>query len=724
MSRIFEITERVASYAPKADLDLINRAYVFAANAHAGQTRQSNDPYIVHPLAVAGILASLNMDEATIVTGLLHDTVEDTHVSLSDIEQHFGSDVAQLVDGVTKIGKIHFHSSEHKQAENFRKMLMATAKDVRVLIVKLADRLHNMRTLGFMSERKREAISTETIQIYAPLAHRLGIHWVRQEMEDLAFANLEKEAYKELLLQLQDRLEGLNQIRERLEVIIQEALQRQGLNAQVQGRMKHLYSIYDKMQRKHVDFDEIFDLVAFRVIVDDITTCYQTLGIIHSLYRPVPGRFKDYIALPKPNGYQSLHTAVIGPENFRIEVQIRTETMHSYAEDGVAAHWIYKEGESSPGERDNFKWLKQLTELLQETESPGEFLENVRLDLFVQEVYVFSPDGDIFALPRGARPLDFAYAVHTDIGHHCIGVRINGEMSDFSTRLHNGDQIEVMTSPDQMPSRQWLQYVKTPRARQSIRQWFRRQEKETSVRIGKQVLRDSLGKAGVSNQVLQRLNYDNMESLQEHLGRGDIPIQKLLDAADVDRSKPLNIRGITRTLMRAADCCHPIPGDPVLGIFSAGKGMIIHHRKCTNVAERKGENWLEVNWQAQPGELFKTGIEVRSHNERGMLARVSNSIADANASIDDLKLHQKGGSMTEMLFLIEVEDRKHLADVLRTIRGVPGVTRVQRRNQVGFTGQAASRGFAETLRDFFVGRQQGQKKSAQKKPDQGKTRKN
>ncbi len=707
MSRIFEITEKVASYAPHADVDLINRAYVFAANAHAGQTRRSGDPYIVHPLAVADILASLKMDEATIVTGLLHDTVEDTHVSLADVERHFGSDIAQLVDGVTKIGKIHFHSSEHKQAENFRKMLMATARDVRVLIIKLADRLHNMRTLGFMSERKREAISTETIQIYAPLAHRLGIHWIKQEMEDLAFANLEREAYQELLGKLQDRLEGLNQIRERLEVIIQEALQRQGLNARVQGRMKHLYSIYAKMQRKHVDFDEIFDLVAFRVIVDDITTCYQTLGIIHSLYRPVPGRFKDYIALPKPNGYQSLHTAVIGPENFRIEVQIRTEAMHAYAEDGVAAHWIYKDLDASPRERESFKWLRQLTELLQETDNPGEFLENVRLDLFVQEVYVFSPDGDIFALPRGARPLDFAYAVHTDIGHHCIGVRINGEMADFSTRLHNGDQIEIMTSPDQTPSRQWLQYVKTPRARQAIRQWFRRQEKETSVRIGRQILKDALGRTEVGDRVLRRLGCESLEELQQRIGRGDIPIQNLLDAADLDHTKPLKLRGVTRAMMQAAECCHPIPGDPVLGVFISGKGMIIHHRKCPQVTESKSGNWLEVNWKPQPGQLFKTGIEVRSQNERGMLARVTNSIASARSSIEDLKLRQKGGSMTELLFLIEVEDRKHLADVIRSIRGVDGVVRVQRRNQVGLSGQAESRSLAETLRDFFAGRKHG-----------------
>jgi len=709
MSRIFEITERVASYAPKADIDLINRAYVFAANAHAGQLRNSGEPYIVHPLAVAGILASLKMDDATIITALLHDTVEDTSASLADIERHFGNDITLLVDGVTKIGKIHFNSSEHKQAENFRKMLLATAKDVRVLIVKLADRLHNMRTLGFMADHKREAISTETIQIYAPLAHRLGIHWIKQEMEDLAFSNLEKEAYKSLLLELQDRLEGLNQVRDRLEAIIQQALQRTGMDAKVQGRMKHLYSIHAKMQRKHVDFDEIFDLVAFRVIVKDVTACYQTLGVVHSLYRPVPGRFKDYIALPKPNGYQSLHTAVIGPEGFRIEVQIRTEAMHSYAEDGVAAHWIYKDGEGSSKERESFKWLKQLTDLLQDSENPGEFLENVRLDLFVQEVYVFSPGGDIFALPRGARPLDFAYAVHTDVGDHCIGIRINGEMADFSTRLHNGDQIEIMTSPDQSPSRQWLQYVKTPRARQSIRQWFRRQEKDTSIRIGKQVLKDSLGKGVLSAKVLERLKYDNIEQLQEHLGRGDIPIQDLLNAADVDRTGPLRIKGVSRAMMQAADCCHPIPGDPVLGMFSAGKGMIIHHRKCPKVADDKGENWLEVNWKPQPGQLFKTGIEVRSLNERGMLAKVTNSIAEANSSIDDLKLRQKGGSMTELLFLIEVEDRVHLANVLRFIRGVKGVVTVQRRNQVGLGGEPETRGLAETLKDFFAGRKQDPK---------------
>ncbi len=700
MSRIFEITERVASYSPKADIDLINRAYVFAAHAHAGQIRASGDPYITHPLAVADILASLGMDESTVITGLLHDTVEDTSVTLEDIEHHFGADIARLVDGMTKIGQIHFHSKEHKQAENFRKMILATAQDIRVLIVKLADRLHNMRTLGFMREEKRRMIGEETLQIYAPLAHRLGIHWIKQEMEDLVFSYLETDAYKELLGEIQDRLEGLNQTRERLEGIIQQALQRHGLDAKVQGRMKHLYSIHEKMQRKHIDFNEIFDLVAFRIIVKDLTACYQALGVVHSLYRPVPGRFKDYIALPKPNGYQSLHTSVIGPENFRIEVQIRTEEMHSYAEEGVAAHWVYKEGDTGDSQ-DTFKWLKQLTELLQETDNPGEFLENVRLDLFVQEVYVFSRDGDIFPLPRGARPLDFAYAVHTEVGHHCVGVRINGEIADFSTRLRNGDQIEVMTSPDQSPGRKWIKYVKTPRAKQAIRQWFKRQEREAGIRMGENILRESLGKKDVGKAVLEQLQCADLDELKIRMGRGEIPVHRLLDVVGHDSILPLKLMGMKRTLMHAAECCHPIPGDPVLGQFSSGEGMILHHRKCPSISGQENKDFLEVEWEAQAGQLFKTGIEVRSRNRRGMLASVTQCIANASSSIEDVKLKQRGGAVTELLFLVEVEDRVHLARVLRSIKAVDGVVRVVRRNQVGLSGKPESRALAETLRDFF-----------------------
>jgi len=700
MSRIYEITEKVQRYAPKADVDLINRAYVFSALAHKDQRRTSGDLYITHPLAVADILASLRLDVPTIITGLLHDTVEDTHISLGDIRSRFGDETARLVDGVTKIGQIQFRSLEHKQAENFRKMILATAQDLRVLLVKLADRLHNMRTLGFMREEKRRKISEETMQLYAPLAHRLGIHWIKQEMEDLAFSHLEPEAYQFVMGKMSERLDFLHETRIRLEGVLQEALDRQGIQAKVYGRMKHLYSIYDKMQRKHVDFNEIYDLVAFRIIVEDAPACYHTLGMIHSLYRPVPGRFKDYIALPKPNGYQSLHTSVIGPDNHRIEMQIRTQAMHNYAEDGVAAHWLYKDGRSSDEERQHFQWLKQLTELLQEAENPGEFMESARLDLFVQEVYVFSRDGDIYALPRGARPLDFAYAVHTDVGHHCMGVRINGEIADFQARIRNGDQIEVLTSPDQTPSRQWLQYVKTPRARQAIRQWFRRQERDASVRIGEKILRGSFGRGDLSADMLARLQCPNMEELKEKLGRGDIPLDALLKVIDVDSSKPFKLKGVSHSLMRAANCCHPIPGDPVLGYFESGKGMIIHHRNCQFMPNAAGSQWIEVNWKGEGGHLYPTGIEVKSRNRRGLLANVSTVISDAQANIEDLKIEQRAGSMTSLRILVEVEDRKHLANVLRKVRSVEGVVTVGRRNQVGLGNITHGRGISAAIKDM------------------------
>ncbi|GMR00119.1 MAG: bifunctional (p)ppGpp synthetase/guanosine-3',5'-bis(diphosphate) 3'-pyrophosphohydrolase [Zetaproteobacteria bacterium] len=684
MSRIFEVTDKVRSHDPRADIDLINRAYVFAAHAHANQKRSSGEPYLSHPLAVANILASLRLDDKSIVTGLLHDTVEDTSVTLEDIQSRFGEDVARLVDGVTKIGKIHFPSSEHKQAENFRKMILATAKDIRVLLVKLADRLHNMRTLGFLPERKQEGISQETMQLYAPLANRLGIHWLSQEMEDLAFSYIDPESYKMLSNSLADHLEGLNQTRERLERILQEAVSRQGVSARVQGRMKHLYSLYQKMERKKLDFDEIYDLVAFRVIVEDMPTCYQTLGVIHSLYRPVPGRFKDYIALPKPNGYQSLHTSIIGPDNFRLEVQIRTEDMHRHAEDGVAAHWLYKDGVSGEEAKRNFQWLNQLTELLQDSDQPGEFLETVRLDLIVQEVYVFSRDGDLFALPRGALPLDFAYAVHTDVGNHCIGVRINGQQADFQTRLHNGDQVEVLTNAEQTPSRRWLQYVRTPRARQAIRQWFRREEKEASVRVGRGILNEIFGKrAKLESKILTSLKCGDVEELQARLGRGEIPVDKLLDVAEHNHIKGLSIQGTKHGLIHAAECCRPLPGDLVLGCFQHGQGMVVHHQDCPHAGEGKQETWVDVKWTPDAGKLYPTLLEIKTKNRRGMLSAVSGSIAKSGGEIEDLRIHQLAGAVTTLTILVEVSDRVHLANVMRAIRRVDDVIRVKRSMETG-----------------------------------------
>jgi len=695
MSRIFEITEKVLSYAPKADIQLLNRAYVFAAQAHIEQRRSSGEYYITHPLEVANILASLKLDAQTIATGLLHDTVEDTHISIEDIRERFGEDVAKLVDGVTKIGKIHFHSSEHKQAENFRKMILATSQDLRVLIVKLADRMHNMRTLGFVSQEKAKRISEETMQLHAPLAHRLGIHWMKQEMEDIAFSYLEPEAHAELMVKLKGKLEFLRQTQGHLEEVLQQAVVRQGLIVQVQGRMKHMYSLHQKMQRKHIDFEEIYDIIAFRLIVTDIASCYQALGIIHSLYRPVPGRFKDYIALPKPNGYQSLHTSVIGPEHNRIEIQIRTGSMHGHAEDGVAAHWLYKD-ENARGQRE-FIWLRQLTELLQDTENSNEFMENVRLDLFIEEVYVFSRDGDIYALPRGARPLDFAYAVHTDIGDHCMGVRINGEMMDFRTKLRNGDQIEILTNSEQKPTREWLKYVKTPKARQAIRQHYRRQDREMSMLLGKNILKQVMP-GNLSEQLLAELDCDSLETLQERLGRGDMTVDVLLEKLHAQSTHKLRFSNVKSVYMFGATCCRPIPGDAVFGHIVKGKGVELHYRDCSQLSGMgKSKDWLEVDWQASDKQMHPTGIEVRAENVRGMLSKISGCISQTHANIDDLKLDQRAGEMTMLQILVGVKDRRHLADVLRALKSLDGVIKVKRRNQTPL-GDHYKQGFGDVLR--------------------------
>lgn len=678
MSRIYEITEQIKTYMPKADVELINRAYVFAVHAHARQRRSSGELYITHPLAVAQNLVDLKLDVSSVVTGLLHDTVEDTHVTPEDIEHRFGAEIAKLVDGVTKVGKIHFVSSEHKKAENFRKMIMATAQDLRVLLVKLADRLHNMETLDFMAEHKRKRIAVETMEIYAPLAHRLGIHWVALKMEDLAFRHTEPEANQELHDKLEGKLEFLVGTKQRLAGIIQEALSRQHIDATVHGRMKNMYSLHQKMQRKSLDYDEIYDFMAFRVIVADMAACYHVLGVIHSLYHPVPGRFKDYIALPKPNGYQSLHTVVIGPDHFRIEVQVRTEAMHQYSENGVASHWIYKsQNPNTYTEQEGFLWLKQLAETLHTAENPGEFLENVRLDLFVKEVYVFSRDGDLFALPRGSTALDFAYAIHTDVGNHCIGMRINGEASEFNHPLSNGDQIEVLTSPEQTPSRKWLQIVKTSRAKQNIRYWLREQEKEEAIRLGGHMLKNALGSVTIRHDMLKFAGCKDDAELKEKLGRGEIEVSSLFEYISTETSSSVFKRPFTEAKMQAATCCNPIPGDAVTGLFKSGQGFILHDVRCL-VMKKFEDKAVEVDWQAKEGQLYKTGIEVHCRNERGSLGLVTSCLSSQGAGIEDLKIEQRLGELSSLYILIEVGDRLHLSRVFKALRSLTHVSQVHR----------------------------------------------
>jgi len=678
MPRIDEIIAELAAYAPKANLDRLRRAYLFAANMHEGQRRASGDPYIVHPLSVAQILVRLRMDEPTISAALLHDVIEDTPARPEDLRERFGEEIASLVDGVTKVGKIRYRSAEQRQVETFRKMLLATARDLRVLLIKLADRLHNMRTIGFLPQPKRVAIATETLQLYAPLAHRLGIHWIKQELEDLSLAQIDPEGYEEIASKLAERLPRLQALRERIEQLLAEALARQGLRARVQGRLKHIYGIYEKMQRKHVDFEEIYDLVAFRIIVGDVLDCYRALGLVHGLYRPIPGRFKDYIALPKPNGYQSLHTTIIGPDGHRIEVQIRTEAMHRTAEEGIAAHWSYKENRIVDAhEQASFRWLRRMLDLVQAGDDrPDEIIENLRLDLFVQEVYVFSRDGDIFALPRGSTVLDFAYAVHTEVGHQAIAARVNGEDAALDQVLHNGDQVEIITSPDQTPSRHWLTFVRTSRARQAIRQWFRRHERASAIRLGRRILKDVFALETLAADVLQRLRCESEEEALARLGRGEIDWQQLAKA--LGKSKAEKVALDEGAWMHPASCCRPLPGDAVIGRLRPGIGIELHRHGCPQARRGRQENWIEVRWQPSSQQRFFVGVEMLVRNERGLLARVSTAIAQAGASIEDLQLRQRPGRLAELFFLLEVDSRKQLADVLRALRRTEGVVRVAR----------------------------------------------
>ncbi len=493
MVRLDDILEKILVYDPDADLDAVRKAYVFSAKVHQGQVRLSGEPYLTHPMEVAFILAQLRMDVATVVTGILHDTIEDTLTTLDEVRTIFGDEVAALADGVTKIGKMTFRTREERQAESFRKMLLAMARDIRVILIKLADRLHNMRTLDHLAEERRCKIAQETLDIYAPLANRMGISWIKSELEDLSLRYLEPEIYQDLSTRVTVRKEERKNYIGEVKKTIEDKLNEQGIEGQVSGRFKHLFSVYRKMDRQGIDFEQIYDLIAFRIIVANVRECYGALGVIHAAWKPIPGRFKDYIAMPKANMYQSLHTTVMGPYGERMEVQIRTEDMHRVAEEGIAAHWKYKEGKAAGGgpgkDEKRFGWLRQMLEWQQELKDSREFMDSVKVDLFPEEVYVFTPAGDVKELPRGSTPIDFAYSVHTDIGHRCVGGKINGKLVPLKTKLNNGDIVEVMTAPSQTPSKDWLQFVRTSKARNKIRQWIKTQQREKSVELGKELLR-------------------------------------------------------------------------------------------------------------------------------------------------------------------------------------------------------------------------------------------
>ncbi|MEV0388323.1 bifunctional (p)ppGpp synthetase/guanosine-3',5'-bis(diphosphate) 3'-pyrophosphohydrolase [Nonomuraea sp. NPDC050643] len=713
---------------PKADLRLIERAYDVAAYHHRDQKRKSGDPYITHPLAVATILAELGTDDETLCAALLHDTVEDTAYSLDELRGDFGDTIASLVDGVTKLDKVKF--GDAAQAETVRKMVVAMSRDIRVLIIKLADRLHNMRTMRYLPEHKRHQKSRETLEIFAPLAHRLGMNTIKWELEDLAFAMLYPKRYDEIARMVSERAPRrdlfLQEVIEKVSGDLREAK----IRAVVKGRPKHYYSVYQKMIARDVAFDDIYDLVGIRVLVDSVRDCYAALGTIHARWNPVPGRFKDYIAMPKFNMYQSLHTTVIGPEGKPVELQIRTHAMHHRAEYGVAAHWKYKEEVGAPGPTGKVKpgsdmaWLRQLLDWQKETSDPGEFLESLRFDLSVSEVYVFTPKGSVIALPEGATPVDFAYAVHTEVGHRCIGARVNGRLVPLESRLGNGDTVEIFTSksPDAGPSRDWLKFVKSGRARNKIRQWFSKERRETAIEAGKEAIGRAMRKQGLPLQRLMSgeallalardLRYPDVSALYAAVGEGHIAaqtvVQKLVssiggvDSAEEDiaeTSLPTRLRGRPRggggagvvvagdadVWVRLSKCCTPVPGDDIVGFVTRGHGVSVHRGDCTNVQQLKSQpdRLVEVSWSPSDDSVFLVAIQVEALDRPRLLSDVTRTLSDQHVNILSASVTTSRDRVAISKFTFEMGDPKHLGHVLKAVRNIQGVFDVYRVSGAG-----------------------------------------
>ncbi len=709
------LARELEAYAQRLDVPRILEAYRLAEEAHKGQKRASGEGFVTHAVEVATLLGQLKLDSASIIAGLIHDVVEDTQFTLTDVEERFGKEVASIVDGVTKIGKVQFRSQTERQAENYRKLLLSMAEDARVILIKLADRLHNMRTLEYLPRGKQIRIARETREIYAPLAHRLGIAQVKWELEDLCFKFLEPEEYEELRRMVQQR----RQERERqiLEVQrpVEELLKEAGIPYEVTGRPKHLWSIYRKIENRGKPYEEIYDLMAMRVITDSVQNCYAALGLIHSKFTPIQDRFHDYIATPKSNMYRSLHTTVFGPGGRRYEIQIRTEEMHRTAEYGIAAHWRYKEGGGASDEVDEaLSWFRQVLEWQQETSEPEEFMEFLKMDLFLGEIFVFTPKGEVKQLPVGATPIDFAYAVHTEVGSHCAGAKVNGRIAPLSRELRNGDTVEILTSPRKSPSRDWLAFVKTSRARQRIRQWIRQQEHDESVKLGREFLdremkklRVSLPGDGVLAEAAEALDYPDFEHVHAALGRGDIgpsavikelfpekevaearkkassPLQRI--ARKIRRTdKGVRIQGIDNLMVRYSQCCQPVPGDDVIGYVTAGRGVSIHRQDCPNVLNlsQDPERRVEIEWTAEQGDRFYVKLYTRGSDRRGILSDIAKAISDTGTNIQHADIRAVDGGMLGE-FVVEVQDLPHLARVMKRISQIKGVLSVERRESFG-----------------------------------------
>lgn len=690
-----------SGYLKPEDLSQIEAAYHFSESAHQGQFRKSGEPYIAHPLAVANILAQWHLDAQALTAALLHDVVEDTAVTKNEIADQFGRPVAELVDGVSKLDRIEFDSQEIAQAENFRKMLLAMARDVRVMLIKLADRLHNMRTLEAVHPQKRQRIARETLDIYAPIANRLGLNSIYQEMEDLSFRHLFPDRYRVLAKAVRTARGNRREVVGKVLDGIEKRLREQGLEAQVQGREKHLHSVYRKMREKHLSFAQVHDVFGFRIVVKDNTACYVALGILHGLYKPIPGKFKDYIAIPKANGYQSLHTTLFGPFGSPIEIQIRTAEMHKIAEAGVASHWLYKSSNISLSElqQKTHQWLQSLLEMQTEAGDSVEFLEHLKVDLFPDEVYVFTPKGKIMSLPRGATAVDFAYAVHTDIGNRCVAVKINQELMPLRTELRNGDRVEIITASHAKPNPLWLNFVATAKARSHIRHFLKTMHFSESVQLGRRLLQQALAnfKAGavdVTDARWDRLVRDSSAKSRDEI-LSDVGLGKRLAVVIAHqllaRSEPLPresppagamvVRGSEGFAVQFARCCGPIPGDPIIGIISKGQGMAVHTHDCPVIAKmhRDPERVLDVQWDSHTTRLFDVGIRLVVANERGVLAKVSAEIAGAESNIQNVAVDpDDGGTYTVMRFTVQVINRMHLARIVRELRKIPEVVRISR----------------------------------------------
>ena len=696
---ITQLIAKLENYLPAEQVERVQQAYEFGAAAHRGQKRMSGEPYISHPIAAANILADLHMDAETIIAAILHDVIEDTPTAKEQIAEQFGKEVAELVDAVTKLDQIKFKSRQEAQAESFRKMLLAMVRDIRVILVKLADRTHNMRTLEAMPLPKRRRIALETLDIYAPIAERLGLYGIKLELEELGFKALYPHRYRVIERELKRARGNQKQFVGKIAEQLRTAIAKAGIEAAVEGREKHLYSVYKKMRKKRVPLNEIVDVYGFRIVVDSVDTCYRVLGVVHGLYKPMPGRFKDYVAIPRVNGYQSLHTTLFGPNGVPIEVQIRTEDMHKVAQAGIAAHWRYKTPGSDAGSAQQTRareWLNQLVQI-QEGGNSEEFLESVKVDLFPDKVYVFTPRGEILRLPRGATAVDFAYAVHTDVGNRCVAAKVDRRLVPLRTPLRNGQTVEIITAKGAAPNPAWVNFVVSAKARAAIRHYLRSLKRSEAIELGRRLLNQGLGELSLSLKkvpeerlaaVVAELGVKDAEELYERIGLGErlapLIARRLLPVADVSAqsaaSGPLVIAGTEGLVLTYARCCFPIPNDPIMAYLSSGRGVVIHRESCGNLAgyRKQPDKWISVSWERSLDRLFSSEIRVEVANKMGVLAAIAASIAGTETNIDHVSLVERDVDTSTLIFELQVRNRKHLARVMRTIRNMPDVLRVYR----------------------------------------------